>query len=81
MGASALARSKNMNRAMANTPKIHPKKARAFWHGLHCMRLAAVPVVRYSLAFVHCVQNCPVKVALHGLESLRDDGLPAQVDE
>ena len=70
-----------MKRAMANPPRIHPKNARAFWHGLHCMRLAVVPVVRYSLAFKHRVQNGPAKDALHGLELLRDDGPPAQVDE
>ena len=70
-----------MNRAMANPPRIHPKKLRAFWHGLHCMRFAVVPVVRYSLAFKHRMQNGPVNVALHGLELLRYDGPPAQVDE
>ena len=66
---------------MASPPRIHPKKTRAFRHGLHCMRSAVVPVVRYSLAFEQFVQNGPAKDALHGLELLRDDGPPAQVDE
>ena len=70
-----------MNRTMANPPRIHPKKLRAFWHGLHCMRFAVVPVVRYSLAFEHCVQNGPAKAALHGLDVLSAEGPPAQVDE
>jgi len=82
LDASALAKSKRMNKAIANPPRIHPKKARAFRQGLHCMRFAVVPVARYSRAFVHCVQNGPPKDALHGLEeSSRYDGPPAQVDE